>query len=274
MKKRWQTGKEVVLSVSAALRRAQVGVYSAQAAYFVFFSAIPTLMLLLAAVNLFFPDLPQSIMDAIGSQQTIITPDMLDRFMEAGKVVVPTSAVVVLWSASRGIRAIGEGISSVYQSEFGKKNLLVRYLYSFLYTLIFLGSVLLTLGFVVFGRYLVSFFKKIAPSLVGFLETLFGLRILISAVVLIGFFVLFYKLLGPSDMKLKGHLPGAVFAGGGWVLFSFLFALYLKYFSGWQSVYGSLSVVMILLLWVYGCMYILMLGALFNTYLSKRPRVV
>ncbi len=271
-------GRAIIKRISAAIRCSQVSLYSAQAAYFVIFSALPLMMLLVAVFDLFVPEVNVKIADLVvkyyPASGDLVTVDTVKSFMDAGVATLPASVTVVFWSASRGMRAIGEGISGVYGSAFGKKNLLLRYLYSFLYTLIFILATLVTLFLLVFGRYVGIFLDKIFPTISGFLDLLFGWRILIAAAILVLFFALFYKLLGPVGMPWRRHLPGALFSGVGWPVYSLLFSLYLRYFSNWQSIYGGLSVLMILMLWMYSCMYILMLGALFNTYLLKRPKIL
>lgn len=270
--------KDVIVKALRVIRARQISLYSAQAAYFAIFSAIPIFILLLAVLNLFVPRLSINVADVLlkyyPDSKTFITSESVKRFLDAGIAAVPTSILAVFWSASRGIRAIGEGISGIYGSSFVKKNLAKRYLYSFLYTLIFIVTILGTLLFLVFGKYIGRFLSNVFPKIAGVLDAILDWRFLIILGVLIAFFFLFYKLLGFEGMNWRNHLPGAVFTGVGWLLYSYLFSLYLKYFSGWQSIYGSLSVLMVLMLWVYSCMYILMMGALLNTYFVKRPKIL
>ena len=63
---------------------------------------------------------------------------------------------------------------------------------------------------------------------------------------------------------LRCHLPGAVFSAVGWVLFSFFYSLYVTDFPNAASLYGSLAAVCLLMLWVYFCLLILLLGAELN----------
>ena len=196
-------GKAVVTKVLRAIRARQISLYSAQAAYFAIFSAIPLLILLLAVLNIFVPQLNVRITDALINRYpdfgTFITAETVKHFLDAGAATVPTSIVVVFWSASRGIRAVGEGISGIYGSSFVKKNLIKRYAYSFLYTLIFIVTTLLTLLLMVFGRYIGDFLSKVFPKIAGILDTVLGWRFLITAAVLVVFFLLFYKLLSHSN---------------------------------------------------------------------------
>ena len=268
-KKRCEALRRMLLDAAACLSQADVGVYAAHAAYFIFFSAIPLLMLVLSALDFLAPSLSEGLVSLLEGAGVPVAPQSIERFLHTSVGMVPATALAVLWAASRGMRAVGEGISSIYHSGYSQKNIFLRYIYSFLYTVLFVLVVLLTLGLLVFGRYVVSFLDTVAMQAMGVIKALFFWRYLIAVVILISFFALLYRLLGKKGMVLRRHLPGAVFAGCGWVLFSFLFSQYLKYFSVWENLYGSLSVIMILIFWVYGCMYILMLGAVFNCYLER-----
>jgi len=64
--------------------------------------------------------------------------------------------------------------------------------------------------------------------------------------------------------RTKNHLPGAVFATLGWMLFSFFYSLYIKYFPSASAIYGSLTAVCLIMLWLYVCIVILLLGAEVN----------
>ena len=61
-------------------------------------------------------------------------------------------------------------------------------------------------------------------------------------------------------VKLSHNLAGAAFSAAGWVLFSFFFSIFVERFSDF-SIYGSLATLVILMFWLFSCMYIMFLGA-------------
>ena len=63
------------------------------------------------------------------------------------------------------------------------------------------------------------------------------------------------------------HLPGAAFASGGWILFSYFYSLYIIHFPAVSYLYGSLAALVLMMLWLYICMTILLLGAEVNKHL-------
>lgn len=62
---------------------------------------------------------------------------------------------------------------------------------------------------------------------------------------------------------------GSIAAAGAWLLFTWLFSLYIVYGGGYTT-YGSLAAIIITLLWMYWCMYIILLGAYINMYIYRR----
>ena len=64
-------------------------------------------------------------------------------------------------------------------------------------------------------------------------------------------------------------MPGAMISATGWVSFSILFSFFIDNFSNYSKLYGSLAAVMVLLLWMYVCMYIMFIGAEINFILSQ-----
>ena len=57
-----------------------------------------------------------------------------------------------------------------------------------------------------------------------------------------------------------------------WSLFSLGFSVYLDYYDGFSNMYGSLTTIILILLWLYFCMYIVLIGAEINAYFEERLR--
>ena len=90
------------------------------------------------------------------------------------------------------------------------------------------------------------------------------IRTVVTLVVLTVFWDIVYKFLpNRSNMAkttLRKQLPGAVFTACGWLFLSFIFSVYLDVFTGFSNMYGSLTTIVLIMLCMYGCMYILLLG--------------
>ena len=91
-------------------------------------------------------------------------------------------------------------------------------------------------------------------------------RALWALMILIIFFLGIYTFVPDKRLKLRDQLPGAVFSTVGWMAFSFAFSLYFSHIGGknYSYMYGSLTAIVLLLLWLYFCMCILFFGAEIN----------
>ena len=59
-------------------------------------------------------------------------------------------------------------------------------------------------------------------------------------------------------------LPGAAGAACAWVIYSEIYSWYVNHIAKASALYGSLSVLLLMLLWLYACISILFYGALLN----------
>lgn len=179
------------------------------------------------------------------------------------------SAVVLLWSASRGIFAIIGGLNSVYEIKEGRNYFVIR-ITAIFYTLAFIIMLTAALLLMVFGGTLNDILYSLFPNLKGLVYIVSSLRFILGFVVLILFFSTLYKALPNCKMRFIDQIPGAVITSAGWVSFSILFSFFVNNFSNYANIYGSLSAIIILLLWLYICMYIMFIGAEVNYILTSK----
>ena len=64
--------------------------------------------------------------------------------------------------------------------------------------------------------------------------------------------------------KWKHQIPGSVFSAVGWQVISLIFSVYLDIFEGFSTMYGSLTTIILVMLWLYFCMYMILLGGVIN----------
>lgn len=251
----------------------RVNAYSAQTAYFMFLSLIPLIMMLFSLLQLF-GDAGETLTDTISK----ILPGILGEFINEYVIEIITdgrlaptiiSAILLLWSSSRGVFSIIGGLNSVYEIKETRKYLWVRFL-SVLYTLAFIIIVCGVLLIIVFGDTLIELSNSFFPNLKGLVYIISSLRFIIGFIILVLFFSIVYKSLPSRKMKFIDQIPGAVIAGAGWVSFSILFSFYVDNFSNYANVYGSLTAIIVLMLWLYTCMYIMFIGAEINFILSSK----
>ena len=73
-----------------------------------------------------------------------------------------------------------------------------------------------------------------------------------------------YKFLPNRKAKFVKQIPGSVFSAIAWMVVSWVFSVYVDIFQGFSSMYGSLTTIVLIMLWMYFCMYSILLGGELN----------
>lgn len=247
-----------------------VGAYAAQTSYFFMLCMIPIILLLLTLVQ-YTPVTKADVMTAViqvfpTSVDSLIT-SIVNQVYNQSTGVIPVTIIVALWSAGKGVLAITTGLNCVYKCRETRNYIFLR-IRATIYTLMFLVVILLLLILSVFGNSLNIFIAEHVPIMKRFADKLIEVRIIITPVVLIVFSLLSYKFLPNRRDKLLRQLPGAVFTAIGWMVVSWIFSVYVDIFKGFSSMYGSLTTIVLIMLWMYFCMYSLLLGGELNMWVK------
>ena len=65
-------------------------------------------------------------------------------------------------------------------------------------------------------------------------------------------------------LPFRDLILGSIFCSLGWLVISFVFSMYLTIFKGFSGLYGSMTAIILVMLWLYFCMYVMLLGGLIN----------
>ena len=131
----------------------------------------------------------------------------------------------------------------------------------------FIIVIILLLVLSVFGNTLNLFIAGHIPFLKKISDWLIMSRTFITPTVLVVFSLMIYRFLPNRRGRFRDQLPGAMFAAVGWMVVSWVFSIYLDVFEGFSSMYGSLTTIVLIMLWMYFCMYCILLGAEMNVLL-------
>ena len=244
-----------------------VVVYSAQACYFIIVSAIPFLCLMISIISFLIPADIYVIFDSYDIPQEIkgVIQEVIKQLLATQRVsLLSISAVIALWTASRGSDALRAGLESVYEVPRSKK-LVKQQALSIVNTFILILVILVNVIVLLFGEAIASALH--IAKLIAFI-TNFAPTILFLVMCLL-FDVIYMSTARHSKNQhirsgVKSHMPGAIFATAGWMLFSYGYALYIRYFPSASAIYGSLTAVCLIMLWLYVCVIILLMGAEIN----------
>ena len=258
-------------------REDNVTAYAAQSAYFTLLSTIPVLLVFRALLKY----TPVSL-EFLVKGVDLVLPDYVSVFLvsiiretyDSSVGLISLSAIFAIWSAARGIQYLTEGLNKMYDLEETRNWLVLRF-WASIYTFIMIFSLILMLVLLVFGRTLQGWLVHYFPALAGFTQILLKLKSLIGIGGLTFIFALFYwafpnrKGKGGQRITYLRQLPGALISAVAWYVFSFGVSIYVNYFHGFSS-YGSLTTIVLIMFWLYVCMYILMVCAEVNNQYSER----
>ena len=234
------------------------------------------MLMVVCAVIPYTPVTEQNLVTAL----TDVTPDIADAMVESLVVdvyessvgILPVALIAMVWSAAKGVMALMRGLNAVNGVDEKRNYFVIRFIASF-YTLIMLVVLILSLFFMVFGNQLVDIALHRIPQLQMFVSLLMNFRFLFVWAVLILLFGLIYTYIPDTKLKFTEQVPGACFAAVVWSVFSWGFSMYVSYGNGY-SIYGSLAIMVIILRWMYFCMYIILIGAYLNRYFRPVNRVL
>ena len=251
----------------------KINAYAAQSAFFIILSVIPFLMVFSSLLQ-YTSVTEEMLLEIIKNvMPEYISPFMVSIVAEVysrSVGVISVTAFVAIWSAAKGVQYMADGLNSVNDLEENRNWFVLRF-WAVIYTVVFLVAVIFTLLVVVFGNSLHDLASGSVPLLGKAVEFLANLRGLVMFAVLTLFFDVIFTMLPNRKLTFKSQLPGAVICSLSWYLFSFGLSVYVDYFNGF-SMYGSLTTIVLIMLWLYFCMYIMMLSAEVNVVFNEHFR--
>ena len=248
----------------------RIDTYSACAAFYIFMSFIPFLLIMLSVIKY----LPFSKQDLLAFIDGILPIDlnsiivfMIDELYNRGIGVLSLSIVAALWASAKGVFGIAKGLNEIAGTR-GVRNYFYVRTRSAICTIALMMVMVLMLVISVFGNPIISLVTKrvvIPDAIAG----LISFRNMIMYAVLFGLFMFLYCVLPDKKVRVRTQIKGAALSSLLWILFTKLFSLYLSSFRSY-SMYGSFAVVLVIGIWLYTGMYIMFMGALMNELAASR----
>jgi len=254
------------------VQRMHISSHAANTGYFLVMSVFPALLLILSLLRytpldaqdlltLLESFLPQALMSSV--ERVVIS-----TYAHTSRLVISVSAVGTLWSASRGIYGLMEGLNEIYEAPENRGYFRTRLL-CMLYTFAFLVVLLVTLVLGVFGDSLLQLLPPASGGLGVLLTEVIDLRFFLMLFLQTALFCAMFMVLPNRKNSFRESLPGAVLASAGWLIFTQLFSFYVEHFSGYSNIYGNVYAVALGLLWLYCCMSIVFCGGALNKLLLQ-----
>lgn len=247
-----------------------VNEFSAQCAYYVILSFIPFIILLLTLIqytNIEQQQLFDIISKIIPSSMSEMVLGIVREAYSKSFGTVSISLVFTLLSADKGFFALVKGLHLVYNySDNKRKSMIYLKLTSIIKTMIFV--ILLAVGVVilVFEASIISTIQEKFGLLENYSVISQILTQVLFIVIVFFVFLCLYKFIPGHKITFRSQIPGAIFSSFALVIISFVFSKYLDIFKGFSITYGSLTALMLIMMWTYSCFYVIFLGAEINKF--------
>lgn len=224
------------------IKKDNIGEGSAVCAYYTILSFIPFIMLLITLIQ-YTGISPDVLFDVISS----VVPESMNEFVldivyevySKSIGTISISVIFTLWSAGRGLFALSKVLKQIYNTG---KNEDDSYIYlrikGIVQTIFFIFAIVSSLIVAVFGRFL-------------------------KILILIGL-LLIYKFIPAHKVSFKSQILGSVFGAVAFNFISLVFSKYLLIFRNFSIIYGKLTSLMLIMMWIYASFYIIFLGAEIN----------
>ena len=263
--------------IGAYLRPMQIPLHSAYTSFFLVLSLFPGLLLLLGVLRY----TPMGVQEVFAILEGWLPQSLLPTvrslveasYRHSSGTVVTISVLGALYSASRGMFGIRNGLDAIYTPKEPRSYLHKRGS-SILYNLSFLLVLVLTLALYLASTALLDYLWMATSPALMVLLSMVDLRMVVLLGVQSGVFTVMYALLPQKRNRLRSSLPGALCASAGWLVFSHLFSIYVEHFATYTNIYGSVYALALGMLWLYFCISIFFYGAALNHYLAlHRPKL-
>lgn len=265
-------------SIAAATKKFtndHLSAYAAQATFYLMLAIFPFTMLICMASRL----LPFLKEDTLLTVVRLLVPedyqsigiDLVDSYYNenigSAKIVL---IVFLIWTASRLIQALMNGFNTTYGIEENRSQTLLR-LIGCVYTVALCGMLIALVVMYALGSKVFAMIMKHLPDWY-LLELILKLtRDLASPLLLLLVFWLSYVILPSRKTRFRDELPGALLTTVVWSGAAGLYGMFLKQsFDRYSYVYGSLTGVVMILIWLYTCVYVWFVGGELNWYLKEQ----
>ena len=259
------------------IKEDHISEYSAQCAYYVILSFIPFIILLLTLIqytNIEQQQLFDIISKTIPSSMSEVVLGVVREVYSKSVGTVSISLIFTLLSADKGLFALVKGLHSVYNySDNQEKSMIYLKLTSILKTMIFIILIAVGAVILVFGTPIISTIQEQFGLLENYTIISKILTQVVYACIVFVIFLCLYKFIPGHKITFKSQIPGAIFSSVALIIISLVFSNYLDIFKGFSITYGSLTALMLTMMWTYTCFYAIFLGAEINKFWSIRKVV-
>lgn len=265
-RKGWQ--KVILLTVQGYFDN-KVGRNAAAMTYYLLFAMFPFFIFVTSLLGLL--HLPTLTLDG---QITRFLPEDVVAFLNlaiehitksSNNALLTFGLVFSVWFPLRAVSNLMEAINDIYGEEKSGSHSIRTAILTAL-TIVLIPAMLLLL---LLGERVLGFIGEYIPISAEFITGWSRMRFVPMAAALLFMLSAVYFFSPSKIQKARYILPGAILSMGVWMLFSLIFSYYVDHVGRYSIIYGSIGVIIALLVWMDWSMIAMLMGAVFNVALKE-----
>lgn len=265
-RKGWQ--KVILLTIQGYFDN-KVGRNAAAMTYYLLFAMFPFFIFVTSLLGLL--HLPTLTLDG---QITRFLPEDVVAFLNlaiehitksSNNALLTFGLVFSVWFPLRAVSNLMEAINDIYGEEKSGSHSIRTAILTAL-TIVLIPATLLVL---LLGERVLGFVGEYIPISAEFISGWSRMRFVPMAAALLFVLSAVYFFSPSKIQKARYILPGAILSMGVWMLFSLIFSYYVDHMGRYSIIYGSIGVIIALLVWMDWSMIAMLMGAVFNVALKE-----
>jgi len=248
---------------------------AAQISYYTMLALFPFLIFVLSVVSLFplGAKLQPMLLDALQEQMPLeaanyVTDIVIGLLPTANSGLLSLGLAASLWGASMAVGALITTINRAYNIR-PRRNMVTQKVMAILLTLALSGLWLMAMTIILVGPQITQHifeFVGIASETNTFWTTMrLPMAFMLNLVAL----AVLYYIAPEAKQKFQWILPGAITATTLWMVASSVFRLFLRNFGQYNTTYGSVAALIILMIWLWISGLVFLLGAEINALMKR-----
>ncbi len=246
----------------------KISLYASSVSFYMIVSLLPSALLILSLLFRFSiteEKLLPFLQTILPSHLITIIQYLEDTLPSHSSVIFSFSIFTLLWSASKGVLSIAEGMGGIENRGF-----LHRRITGIVYFLFLWIAITVMLIAHVFGQAILNLLLSYAGAVSQLWQLLLRLRFLYTIGLFSVFFAVVYRVI-PERKARKTHcLISGCTVSVAWTLFSWLFSLYVNHFASHQRLYGGIGLLLLSSIWLHICIILILQGSVLCQLLSDK----
>lgn len=263
---------EIAYSFVRKIKYDHVSSFAGHAALFLLMSLFPMAMYCISMFQYLPIDTGRFTAYLLGVIPESFTPllnqILAEAYAESTTMVKSFTVLGMLFCASKGVYAVIIGMNAVYGIRETRGTVLL-YILAVVYMVVFFAAMGLMMVLIVLGNEIYNWLVGFIPGMAVFRTWFQYGKYLCMLVFLILFFLLVYMNVPNRKSRLRYEFFGALFSTIAWLVYSWAFSFYISNYANYSITYGSLATIVVFILWLYGTMNIIFVGAEINVVLRK-----